>query len=112
MQRKFVKRVCSVLYLIVMLTLSVILLTGCQSTDKSESYFDTAGIEYTQYEFDSVTNKTKVIWATTLTNNTIYDFSSFSVTFKLYSNSNLIGTETYNYSRGVKHGAEYIGKFN
>lgn len=91
----------------------LIFFSGCQqSTDKSEAYFDKSGIEYTQFEYDNNSNKTKVIWATTLTNNTIYNFDGFSVKFKLYSNSVVLGTETYIYDRGVKHGGEYTGAFN
>ena len=113
MRKKLVKRVCSIIYLIVMLALSIMLLSGCQqSTDKSEAYFDKSGIEYTRFEYDANSNKTKVIWATTITNNTIYNFDGFFVRFKLYSNSIGLGTETYNYDRGVKHGGEYMGTFN
>ena len=102
-------------YLLIFLPILIILictLTGCQSTDKSQSYFNYSGIEYSQFEYDSANNKTKVIWATTLSNDTIYNFDSFSVDFKLYNNSTLIGTKTYNYDRGVKHGSDYTGKFN
>ena len=96
----------------VVLVISTVFLTGCQSTDKKESYFDTTGIEYSIFEYDPNTNQTRVIWATTLTNDTIWNFNSFSVTFNLYQDSILVKTETYNYDVSVRHGADYTGKFN
>ena len=77
----------------VVLVISTVFLTGCQSTDKKESYFDTTGIEYSIFEYDPNTNQTRVIWATTLTNDTIWNFNSFSVTFNLYQDSILVKTE-------------------
>lgn len=113
MRKSFVRHLTFILVLFIISLLSITLFSGCQqSTDKSEAYFDNSGIEYTKFEYDTNSNKTKVIWATTLTNNTIYNFDGFSVKFKLYNNSAIIGTETYNYDRGVKHGGEYTGAFN
>ena len=43
---------------------------------------------------------------------TIYNLDGFSVKIKLYDNSTLIGTETYNYDLGVKNGDSYAGYFN
>ncbi|MCM1455609.1 MAG: hypothetical protein NC037_03670 [Bacteroides sp.] len=101
-----------ILLLVPVLIILVCTLTSCQSTDKSQSFLNNSGLSYSQFEYDSVNNITKVIWATTLTNDTIYNFDSFSVEFKLYNNSTLIGTKTYNYDKGVKHGGNYTGKFN
>lgn len=98
--------------LISILLLCIYTLTGCQSTSKNESYLNTSAIEFSQLEFDNTTNKTKVIWATKLTNNTIYNFNSFSVTFKLFNNSTLVDTQTYNYNLSVRHGGDYAGRFN
>lgn len=109
---KIFKRIPIYLSLLVILMLCLAILTGCQSIDKSESYFDKSEIEYSRFEYDVANNQTKVIWATTLSNNTIYNFNGFSVTFRLYNNSTLIKTETYHYSRGVNHGKEYTGTFN
>lgn len=112
MQKIIAKRILSVFLLVLIGFICLSLFAGCQSTDKSESYLDTSGIEYTRFEYDSTNNQTKITWATTLTNDTIYNFSGFSVKFRLYNNSSLISTETYNYSRGVKHGGSYTGAFN
>lgn len=53
-----------------------------------------------------------MVWASTLTNGTIYNIKGFSVTFKLYNNSILVGTQTYHYSTSIKHGKDYMGAFN
>ena len=113
MQKNCIKRLSLISILFLVVLFCIIFFAGCQqSTDKSEAYFDKSGIEYTQFEYDNNSNKTRVIWATTLTNNTIYNFDGFSVKFKLYNNSAVIGTEIYNYDKGVKHGGEYTGAFN
>lgn len=112
LQMNKIKRLYLFFLLMVVLVISTVFLTGCQSTDKKESYFDTTGIEYSIFEYDPNTNQTRVIWATTLTNDTIWNFNSFSVTFNLYQDSILVKTETYNYDVSVRHGADYTGKFN
>lgn len=107
------KNAVVLLLAIISLVASMFLLSACdQSTDKSESYFDTSGIASTKCEYDSVNNTTKVVWASTLTNGTIYNIKGFSVTFKLYNNSILVGTQTYHYSTSIKHGKDYMGAFN
>lgn len=98
--------------LILMLFVCTGLLTGCQSTDKNQSYFDTSKLENVRIEYDSDSNQSNVIWTSTLTNNTIYNINSFSVTFKSYENSILVKTETYIYEIGIKHGSKISGTFN
>lgn len=112
MKIKIIKRITLLFGLIFLLFVSIFSLSGCQSTDKNESYFNTSNIEHAKIEYDSKNNQTKVKWSTTLTNNTIYNFNSFSVTFELYNNSVLIETKTFNYNQSVKHGADYTGFFN
>lgn len=113
MQHKSKKNAVVLLLAIISLVASMFLLSACdQSTDKSVSYFDTSGIASTKCEYDSVNNTTKVVWASTLTNGTIYNIKGFSVTFKLYNNSILVGTQTYHYSTSIKHGKDYMGAFN
>lgn len=112
MKKNFAKYIVLFSMLILMLFTCTGLLAGCQSTDKAESYFDTNQIAYSKFEYDANTNQTKVIWSTTLTNSTIYNIAGFNVTFRLYKNSTLIDTETYDYNRGIKHGANYAGNFN
>ncbi len=87
-------------------------MSGCQSTDKSDSFFYYNQFEQATFEYNEETNKTKVVFNATLTNNTIYNFNSFSVRLNLYSDSNIVNVETYNYDRGVKNGDSYTGYFN
>ncbi|MCM1440300.1 MAG: ATP-binding protein [Roseburia sp.] len=113
MQKSLTKHISFIFLILFILLFCIGFLSGCeQSTDKAEAYLDTSGIEYSRFEYDNNSNQTKVIWATTLTNNTIYNFDGFSIKFKLYNNSTVISSETYNYSKGVKHGGEYTGAFN
>ncbi len=86
-------------------------LCSCQSIDQTESYFDTSGIPYTKYEYDTSKNETKITWATTLTNDTIYNIYGFSVKLELYSGTTLVNTETFNYDKAITHGEEYTGSF-
>ena len=113
MRKVFTKLICSLTILILVLLANFSLFCGCQSTDKSESYLDTSKFEQSQFEYDANKNQTKIIWTTTLTNNTIYNFRSFSITFKLYKNDMLVETKTCDYSNneGVKHGGVYTGRF-
>ena len=67
LQMNKIRRLYLFFLLMVVLVISTVFLTGCQSTDKKESYFDTTGIEYSIFEYDPNTNQTRVIWATTLT---------------------------------------------
>ena len=112
MQKIISKRILLFFIFVLMCFISITFFAGCQSTDKAESYLDTSGIEYTRFEYDRTNNQTKIIWKTTLTNDTIYNFSGFSVRFRLYNHSSLISTETYNYIIGVKHGGSYTGAFS
>ncbi len=109
---KNARRIYSVYGLSIILILIFTLLTGCQSTDKSNSFIDTSSLQYTEFIYDANKDQTKVVWEATLTNDTIFNFDNFSITFKLYNQSNLVKTDTYHYNRGVKHGEEYTGSFN
>ena len=99
-------------YVLFVLLISLFCFTGCQNTDKSDSFFNCSQFEQATFEYDEEINKTKVIFNATLTNNTIYNFNSFSISLNLYSDSNIVSTETYNYDRGVKNGDSYTGFFN
>lgn len=112
MIKSFAKRLFLLFLLLPVLLICGSFFVGCQSTDKSESYLDSSKLVNARFEYDTSTNQTKVVWTGTLTNNTIYNFQDFSVTFKLYNNSTLVKTATYDYGRGVKHGATYTGNFN
>ena len=112
MRNIFTKRIYSITTLILILLVCFSLFSGCQSTDKRESYLDSSGIEHAEFEYNIDLNKTKVVWGSTLTNNTIYNFNDFSVTFKLFNNSTHVKTETYDYNIDVKHGGIYTSRFS
>lgn len=86
-------------------------LAGCQSTDKTQSYFDTTGFDFAKFDYDPNKNQTKVTWSTTFTNDTIWDINNFSIVFRLFQGSALITTETYYYDIDIRHGADYAGTF-
>lgn len=106
-----VKRICSVLGLVLVALMLVVPFTGCGSTDKSQSFFDSSNIEFATFEYNEEIDQTYAVWTGRLKNDTIYNFNSFSITFELYRDSELVGNETYNYNCLVKHGAEYTGNF-
>ncbi len=90
------------------LILSVLVFAGCESVRKEEVRLDTSVVEYALFDYNG--SRTKIEWATVLTNDTIYDVESFSVTFELYSGSTFLGTETFDYDCKIGHGDKYIGK--
>lgn len=99
------------LLLFILLLICVFAFSGCQSTDKTNSYFDSSELEHAEFNYDSVNNKTKVVFSTTLTNKTIYNIEELSIKFELYSNGSLVGTNTGSYTCFVGHGKEYTGNF-
>lgn len=99
------------LLLFILLLICVFAFSGCQSTDKTNSYFDSSELEHAEFNYDSVNNKTKVVFSTTLTNKTIYNIEELSIKFELYSNGSLVGTKTGSYTCFVGHGKEYMGNF-
>lgn len=86
-------------------------LVGCQSTDKTNSYFNTPEATQIEFDYDEVSNVTNVRFYTTITNDTIYSFSGFSVTFKMYNDSDYVDTNTWDFSTAVKNGRSYSGWF-
>lgn len=104
-------KIFKIFSVLLLLVLFAPMLTSCQSTDKTKSYFDTEAINISRFDYDSVNDQTTVTWATTLTNETIYNIKDFSVKFDLYSGETLVDTKTYTYSRSVIHGQEYMGAF-
>ena len=98
--------------IVLFILVCMLCISGCQSTDKRDSFFNYTQFEQETFEYNEETNKTKVVFNATLTNNTIYNINSFSVSINLYSDSNIVKTETYTYNRGVKNGDSYTGYFN
>lgn len=106
------KHKIKLLPIILIILVCLFFITGCQSTDKSDSFFNYSQLEQATFEYNEETNKTKVVFNATLTNSTIYNFNSFSIRLNLYNDSNIVCIETYNYDRGVKNGDSYTGYFN
>lgn len=106
------KNKIKLLSILIVLLISLFCFSSCQSTDKSNSFLNYSSFEQATFEYDEETNKTKVIFYATLTNETIYNFNSFSIKLNLYSHSNYVSTETYNYTMDVKNGDSYAGFFN
>ncbi len=99
--------------LLVCFVVGLLVLCGCQTKDKTQSFMTTGDIADTAtFEYDSVNDKTLVVWETKLENKTIYDFHSFKVTFELFSYGESLGKKVYTYEVGVKQGQEHLGRFN
>lgn len=98
--------------IVLLILVCMFCISGCQSTDKCNSFFNHSNFEQASFEYDEETNKTKVIFNATLTNGTIYNFNGFSIKLNLYSDSNIVSSEIYNYDRGVKNGDSYTGYFH
>ena len=108
---KFCKKIIKTVVLFFTIIMSMLCICSCQSTDKKDSYFNHSAFEQATFEFDANNNKTKVVFNALLTNNTIYKISDFSVTIKLYNDSELKTTQTYDFNRSVKNGERYVGSF-
>lgn len=104
-------RISRIVLTLLLCILIIPLFSGCQSTDKTDSYFNNSSISSAQYEYNSQEGKTKITFSATLTNGTIFNFDSFAIDFNVFLNDNKICTKTCNYSRGVKHGKTYTGNF-
>lgn len=107
MRNKIVKRISVFFALAIILIITLGIFTGCQSTDKSKSYLNTEPFKHANLEYDSATNATKVSWIGALENQTIYNISGFSVTFKLGGESSSANTATYTYDIKIKHGKDF-----
>ena len=98
--------------LILLLFVSTIFLASCQSTDKSQSFFDNSTFTYTCH-YDSQTDTTKIIWRATITNNTIYKINYCHFIFNLYdSDDNLLDTQQTNYDISIANGKSYNSNCN
>ena len=107
----FGKKIIKTVVLVFVVIMSTLCLCSCQSTDKKDSYFNHSAFEQATFEFEENKNKTKVVFNALLTNNTIYKINDFSITIKLYNDSELKTTQTYDYNRSVKNGESYAGSF-
>ncbi len=82
---------------------------GCQTTNKSDSYHNTAEISNAQFQYTQSADRTQVVWSANLTNDTIYDITEFEITFRVFEGENY-HTQTYTYL-GVEHGESKTNTF-
>lgn len=109
LEEKVMSKKIRILFVICTLLIAIFSLSGCQSTDKKESYLSITN--YT-YDYNSQTDETKVVWTGLLSNDTIYDFNGFEIKFKLTYGDSTTKNKYYTYSRGVKRGDSYAGSFS
>ena len=82
----------------------IFMISSCQSSDKTESYFGIDdNITYT-CEYNESNNETKIRWKSYIKNNTIFDINEFYVTFSIYDNETNLGEKELKYSIKIKHG--------
>ena len=102
-------------YKIILLCLAVGVLAcclcGCQKVDKTNSFFSYSKLDKATFQYDASHDQTNVVFETTITNETIYNITDFSVTFNLYSGDTFLRKETLYYGKDVKHGEVYTGRF-
>lgn len=91
--------------MVIIFFISLLMLSSCQSTNKTQSFFYIDLLDYT-CEYDSINHKTKVIWSAPISNQTIYDIKQINVTFNLYNKSVLIQEDSRNYTVLIEHGEE------
>lgn len=105
------RKTAVLLWLIVLVSCCVLQFAGCQSVDKKDSYISVDGI-LREFKYNQAEDKTEIKWYGSLSNETIYDFNGFSVSFRLYNGSEVLEDVTVSYDRGVDHGDKYSGYFN
>lgn len=105
------KKKVKLLSILLLIFACIFCISGCQSANKRNSYFNYSKFEQATFDYDEETNKTKVRFNATLSNNTIYNFNGFSIRLNLYSNSQIVSTETYDYDILVENGDNYTGSF-
>lgn len=73
---------------------------------------ETINIDKTaQCTYDDIRDKTEVVWATKIVNNTIYHMDGFRIQFNFYNGKEEVGTEVFDYDKEIKLGKEYEGQF-
>ncbi len=109
MKTKNQTKLLKIIFTLFVSFLLLFMVSGCQTTDKTNSYLATSNVPNAQLEYTPTANRTRVRWSSTLTNDTIYDIDEFEITFRLYEGDSY-RTETYTYS-GVEHGKKLRSNF-
>ena len=112
MKVNFKSRLIALISFLFIVIFSCFFISGCQSTDESNSYFDSSSISQSKFTYNEETDKTRIEWTGTFRNDTIYDIENLAIKFDMYANGLLINTETVNYTVYISHGSAYSGNFN
>ena len=96
--------VCSAFLFVLPLTL-----LGCAKEQTDEMTLETYA-RLVDCSYDEVYDETRVVWETTIKNDSLYDIAEFSVKFKLYNDGKQIDTKTYHYDKQIGIGGEYRGQ--
>ena len=112
MKVNFKSRLIALISFLFIVIFSCFFISGCQSTDESNSYFDSSSISQSKFTYNEETDKTRIEWTGTFRNDTIYDIENLAIKFDMYANGSLINTETVNYTVYISHGSAYSGNFN
>ena len=85
---------------------SIFSLTGCQSTNKSESYLGTGTNLTYSCTYDAEKNTTLVAWKSYVQNDTIYSIKQIHVKFDYFFNDAKTETKELKYDVSVEHGTK------
>lgn len=83
---------------------SIFSLSGCQSTNKNESYLETGLGSMYLCTYDANTNSTDILLRSSVENNTIYTIKQIHVEFDFYFNDTKVGNEEITFDISIEHG--------
>lgn len=107
---KKIRSLFKTLFLGLALGVSAFSLTACASSEEKATSYDFACISCS---YKSEDDTTLVVWASTLTNDSIYNMTEESFKFDLYQGDTFIRTTDYRtYSISIKHGKSDTGRRN
>ena len=93
---------------LVFLTFAFLLLfSACQSTNKDDVRLQTDALYAAEFEYQEQSNETNVFYYAIVSNDTIYNLESYSITVRLSYHGTEVTTETYVFEKTVKHGDSY-----
>lgn len=107
---KKIRSLFKTLFLGLALGVSAFSLTACASSEEKATSYDFTCISCS---YKSEDDTTLVVWASTLTNDSIYNMTEESFKFDLYQGDTFIRTTDYcTYSISIKHGKSDTGRRN
>lgn len=112
MKVHYEKRIMFFTAFIFIVALFCIFVSGCQSTDKNNVYFNSARLSQATFTYQEESDTTYVQWDGDFRNDTIYDIKSFTITFNLYLDGTFVRSDTFNYDVRLPYGAETSSYFD